>query len=94
MKKSDLENEIDLTLLSIDQLEKAKAPDGFMELLAKKMLFKKEEVVWTRRAKYAIAAMIIFAIVNTALLITSQSSSRDEMLRSVAEEWNLNVDAY
>ncbi len=94
MKKSNLNKEIDLTLSSIDNLKKANAPDDFLESLSNKMIFRKEQKIWVRRAKYAIAAMIMFAIVNTVLLINSKSSERQEMLKSVASEWNLKADGY
>ncbi len=94
MKKSDLDKEIDLTLSSLDDIQKAKAPDDFLTTLTSKMIFRNEQKTWMRRAKYAIAAMIMFAIVNTVLLINSMSSDREEMLDSVATEWNLKAEGY
>ena len=83
-----------MTLSSLDNLQKAEAPDDFLESLTRKMIFKEEQNRWARRAKYAIAAMIMFAIVNTVLLINTKSSEREEMLESVATEWNLKIDGY
>ncbi len=94
MKTSDTHKEIELTLNSLDDLEKAKAPDDFLESLTNKMIFRKEQRLWVNRTKYAIAGMLVFTIVNVALLVNSKTSQRKEMIRSVAKEWNLKTEEY
>lgn len=92
MEKFDPSKEIALTLSSLDNLEKATAPAGFLDELTSKIIFQEEHAIWIRRAKLAIAAMFALAILNSVLLFQSNSSEREEMLESVATEWNLSID--
>lgn len=92
MEKFDPSKEIVLTLSSLDDINQAKAPDGFLDELTSKMVFREEATIWVRRAKLAIAAMFALAVLNSVLLFQNSSSERAEMLESVATEWNLSIE--
>ncbi len=90
MERSKAIKEAELTLQSFDSIEKVSAPEGFLNSVTNKIIFleEKEQVKWSKRAKYALAAMIVLAIINVALLIGS-TDDRSDYLDSIATEWNL-----
>ncbi|MEO9871097.1 hypothetical protein [Ekhidna sp.] len=88
MKPFDIEREVELTLSSLDRLEKIEAPVNFVDVLTSKMIFSEDQIRWINRAKLALAAMITLAIINGALMIKS-NEKKDLMLQSIAKEYNL-----
>ncbi len=92
MEKFDPLKEIELTLSSLDDLKEVKAPEGFLDELTSKMVFQAEATLWVRRAKFAIAAMFALAVLNSVLLFQNSSTEREDMLDSVATEWNLSIE--
>lgn len=90
MKKFDTEPEIEITLSSLDKIEQAKAPPNFIDSLTRKIIFRKDQLIWIERAKYALIAVVVLAILNTFLLISDNTDNRTDLIDSVATEWNLN----
>ena len=88
MNNKTPEEEAELTLKSLDSIQKVKAPDGFIEEVSSKILFV-DQHLWTKGVKYAIAAMIAITILNTLLLINLKNYKRDQMIESVVVEWRL-----
>lgn len=94
MEKFDPLKEIELTLASLDNVPKSKAPEGFLDELSHRVIFREEQVVWARRAKLAIAAMFALAILNSVLLFQDHSPAREQLLDSLATEWDLSIEEY
>lgn len=88
MSNKNPEEEAELTLKSLDNIQKVKAPNGFMDEVSSKILFV-DRSFWTTRVKYAVAAMIAITILNTLLLINLNNYKRDQMIESVVVEWRL-----
>ena len=94
MERYDSKKEAEFTLNSLDRLKRVKAPEGFIEDLTRKIIFR-EEKLWINRAKFALAAMIVFALINLSVLITAdQTGERESLIESLATEWDLPTSDY
>ena len=93
MKKTD--NEIEKTLASLDNVERAKAPKEFTSELLQKVRFLRDAYdPWYNRLKYGIAAMIVLALINGYLLLNSNwlSNSEETQIEALANEWYNETD--
>jgi len=88
MKKTD--NEIEKTLASLDNIERAKVSKEFTsELLQKVRFLKGAYDPWHNRLKYGIAAMITLALINGYVLFNTDwlSNSEETQIEALANEW-------
>ena len=89
------ENEIDKTLGSLDNLQRAKAPKDFSEQLFHKMKFVQMTIdPWYARLKYGVAAMITLAVLNGFILFQSDLlvSPEESTIETLADEWYSESD--
>ncbi|MBV6644763.1 MAG: hypothetical protein KI790_04910 [Cyclobacteriaceae bacterium] len=82
MKQKNLnpyEDEVELTLKSLDDVNRAGAPDDFLQEMMQKTSFISKPSGWEKWAKLSIAAMIALTIVN---VVTLSSFGRENNDRS------------
>ena len=76
MKKMNLSEEVEKTLSSFDDMQRASLDANFDEELAQKVAFlpRNSAMQWLR---YSAAAMILMTLINGILLMSSYSDSPD-----------------
>ncbi len=85
-----INEEIEKTLGSLDQISRVNAPSGFSEELFQKVSFvRQSNDVWYHRLKYGIAAMIVITLLNGYILTKSDLlyESQETPIESLAEDW-------
>jgi hypothetical protein len=95
--KTDYNKKADEILNSIENIQKAVAPDFFYTRLRARME-KESEVIaarpWILRPVYTFAALVIVLLVNAFVLFkensTKQTTSTVDPMQSIAAEYNLN----
>ncbi len=88
-------NEIDKTLTSLDDMNRASAPARFKEQLMHRIQnTPKKKVPWYFQLKYGVAAMLALLLLNGYILFLSNFITDQEEItaETLAEEWYVESD--
>ncbi|HEX4877631.1 MAG TPA: hypothetical protein VFV31_13230 [Chitinophagaceae bacterium] len=96
MKKEN--DNAELILGSIDNIERAAAPEFFYTRLRARMEREAETVIarpWVLRPVYALTALFLILLINAFVLIKGNNSTENitntsDTMQSIAAEYNLN----
>jgi hypothetical protein len=91
-------NKIEQILNSLDDSQRAAAPDFFITRLKARMERKEEthSKRWILRPAYALATLVVVLIINIAIILNgeqatdSDNNSDSETVQSIAAEYSLN----